>query len=148
MSEFLRELALLPLIMSAQAKAEAKAKSQAPKLLRCEVIPLADISVADDSGWREIDDERCTELQDVILDGSWGATALKGPSLIADDSGKLQFCTIDGKAILFDGKHLVTVLQFLKQDKYLKLPKEQLTWLCEPLEEIFNNGLKMEVGDG
>ena len=134
---------------AAKAKAEARntsVKAQAPKLIRNETVPLQAISIAEDSGWRETDEERCTELQAIILDGGWGATALKGPSLIADDGGKVQYPIEDGKAILFDGKHLVKVLQTLKEEKHLQCPKEELgDCLADPLEEIFINGLKMEV---
>ena len=131
---------------TAKAKAKAAAKAKAPKLIRSETLPLQDISVAEDSGWREIDSERVEELEKVILDGGWGATSLKGPSLISDDSGKLQHSTTDGKTVLFEGKHLVQALLNLKNGKYDVIPMEEMgDWLVEPLEEIFKSGLKMEV---
>ena len=86
----------------AKAKAKAQAKAQAPKLIGGMEIKLDDISIEEDSGWREIDEDRCDELEAIILDGGWGATSLKGPSLIADDGGKVQYSTCDGKAKLFE----------------------------------------------
>ena len=125
--------------MSSAATAKAKVKAQAPKLIGSKEIKLEEISIAEDSGWREIDEDRCQELEAIILEGGWGATSLKGPSLIADDGGKVQNSTVDGKAILFEGKHLVKVLQVLEQTKFKVCPKEDLDWLVEPLEEIFHS---------
>ena len=132
---------------TAAAKAKAKAKAKAPKLISSETVLLRDLSVAEDSGWREIDSERVIELTNTILEGGWGATSLKGPSLIADDSGRLLNSTTDGRIILFDGKHLVQALQNLLNDKYNAglSAEDNSEWLVEPLEEIFKSGLKMEV---
>lgn len=77
------------LIAGSPANMPPKARSAAPsamaKFLRNERHKLCEISVSEMSGWRELDPERVAELRAMILDGGWGATALAGPSLVADN---------------------------------------------------------------
>ena len=133
--------------MPAKAKAKAKGQAKAPKLLRSVTHKLAEISTAEDSGWRDVDAARVQELETIIYEGGWGATSLKGPSLISDNGGKVMHSTTDGNVILFDGKHVVAALRNV-YDQYASKSEEEragLEWLSEPLEEVLTKGLKMEV---
>ena len=47
-----------------------------------EVVSLDAVSLADDSGWHDLDPARVEELSAMIFGGNLGATALAGPSLI------------------------------------------------------------------
>ena len=61
-----------------------KLKTGTVNLLRHEMHKLCELSTADDSGWREVDQDRVAELEVMIFEGNWGATALAGPSLVAE----------------------------------------------------------------
>ena len=72
-------------------------------------IPLADLSVAEDSGWRATDPKRVQELLDLFLSGQYGLGILKPPSVLVFD-GAPQLAE-DGRRRLNDGKHTICALQ-------------------------------------
>ena len=51
-------------------------------------IPLDDISVAEDSSWRDLDSKRVEALEKVIYQGDFGNTTLTKPSLLCDQADK------------------------------------------------------------
>ena len=65
-----------------------------------DIIQLDAVSLAEDSGWCELDGGRVDELVAMILDGYWGATSLAGPSLVAQGGHKL-ISVEDGKFVIF-----------------------------------------------
>ena len=74
-----------------------------------EVIQLDDVSLVEDSGWHEMDGGRVDELAATILDGTWGATSLACPSLVAQGGHEL-ISVEDGKFVIFNGKHITQAL--------------------------------------
>jgi hypothetical protein len=74
-----------------------------------EKLRLDEVSLASDSGWRELDNERVDELVAVIMQGSWGMTSLAGPSIVSE-GGTKQCSAEDGKFVIFNGKHIVKAL--------------------------------------
>ena len=65
---------------------------------------LSDLSTAEESGHREIDQVRVNEFVDLFRSGRYGRGLLRGPGVIrgmTDGSGKM---------LLEDGKHTVSAL--------------------------------------
>ena len=62
--------------MAARPKAQATAKSTMSAIVRHEVVPFDNASLAGDSGWRELDPERVDELVNMIVEGNWGCDQL------------------------------------------------------------------------
>jgi hypothetical protein len=89
-------------------------KSTMATIIGHEVVALDSVSLGTDSGWRDLDSERVDELVAMIVEGSWGATSLAGPSLIAASGTKLTSCE-DGKYIIFNGKHVVKALMVARE---------------------------------
>ncbi len=69
------------------AAEKAPKKSTMAVIVGHEMHTFDAVSMGGDSGWRDVDPERVAELVQMIMDGSWGATSLAGPSLVAE-SGK------------------------------------------------------------
>ena len=46
-------------------------------------VPLEDISVNEDSGWRDVDEAEVDKFYQIILDGDYGNTTLKAPTVRA-----------------------------------------------------------------
>ena len=121
-------------------------KHEGPQFLTSTVVKLCEISVANDSGWRDIDDARVQELEAVILDGSYGATSLAGPSLLAED-GKPMHSTTDGGYILNNGKQIAHALQhiFAKVASVSEAERDDAAWLNTALRRVFDEGLRMDI---
>ena len=79
-------------------------------------LPLDDISVAEDSGWRVLDEDRVSELLDVFKHGDFGATTLAMPSILCDDDSKPILSREDGRARLNNGKSTVAALKKLREE--------------------------------
>ncbi len=56
--------------------------------LRTERVKLADLSLAGDSGWRDLDESRVGQLEEVLYRGDFGNTTLAKPSVLCDQSDK------------------------------------------------------------
>ena len=115
-----------------------KGKNEAAAIVRVETHKLCEISVAEDSGWRDQDNERVQELTASIMEGNWGFTSLAGPSLVAENDRVLA-SAIDGGLILFNGKHIVLALLSV-EGQYRAMSDEHKAaahWLTESLEEVF-----------
>ena len=95
------------------AKPVGKKVRVAPRTLQENTtISLDDISVGPDSGWRDIDPTRVTELQTIFEGGEYGETLLRKPSILAQ-SGQPLRCK-DGLLKLGDGKHTIQALLALR----------------------------------
>ena len=90
-----------------------KSKTLAAAHLGTERIPLEEISVADDSGWRELAQGHVAELRATILNGDYGSTTLAKPSLLVDQADKIVLSGVDGCYVINNGKHFVAALQQL-----------------------------------
>ena len=112
-------------------KANTPAPAYAPVYVESKLLKLDDVSVAHDSGHRDIDDDRVQELfEKVILAGRWGQASLSRPKLRPVEKF-IFLCLIvtvgfrrytpdgrpmtaaDGRSKLADGKHCVTALKIL-----------------------------------
>ena len=63
-----------------------------PKFLRSEILPVGEVSISGESGWRAQDRGRITELLADFKSGAYGQNTLAPPSLIGDNT-----CVCDGK---------------------------------------------------
>ena len=102
--------------------------------------------MAADSGWREVDGERVAELEAMILDGNWGATALAGPTLMSEGDAVMT-SSEDGGLILFNGKHIICALHLVAA-RYSAMSASEgslAAWVCPRLESIFKEGMRFEI---
>ena len=83
-----------------------------PRTIGDITLSLEDISIADDSGWRPIDDTRVAELKNAFLRGEYGQNLLRKPSVLL--SNNVPVMSRDGLRRLADGKHTVAALQELQ----------------------------------
>ena len=116
------------------------------------VEDLAGISIADDSSWRDVDEERVEQPVRTVEDGNFGKTSLAGPSLIAEN-GVPTVSSEDGRLRLLNGKRWVAALQ-RKHDWRAGLPatekanqRAELAWLVAPLVDALEKGLSFTVYD-
>ena len=79
-----------------------------PKFLRSEILPVGEVSISGESGWRAQDRGRITELLADFKSGAYGQNTLAPPSLIGDNT-----CVCDGKHRLDNGVQCVAALQIL-----------------------------------
>ena len=56
------------------------------KIVDCKRLMLDELSVAEDSGWRELDAERVAEMADLFRAGDYGATTLAPPSVLFSEA--------------------------------------------------------------
>ena len=109
-------------------------------------VPIDGISVAEDSGWRDLVPERVTELiEDVIKSGDWGSSILAGPKLVVDSHKKRVESSHDGLWILDDGKHIVKALQQVWEEFEETVDTDdQPAWLDGELLTVFRDGLRVD----
>lgn len=128
------------------------------------VVKLEEISLADDSGWRELDAERVSELCEVIKGGSYGATSLMGPSLVQQDN-KMVLSATDGRFVIYNGKHFISALlrcqelagvgvstpatgvgvSALAATDGPTTAEGQMEWLTDQLVDVFTQGLSVAL---
>ncbi|HJO96325.1 MAG TPA: hypothetical protein QF753_23265 [Victivallales bacterium] len=107
-----------------------------------------DLSLAEDSGWRELDEESTALYVKMIKAGSWGATALRPPRL-----NNRKCSLVDGKYLLDDGKKITSAIVFLigelgGEDKIKEMKEEDRPdWLLEPLYAIMCGEWNLEIVD-
>ena len=105
-------------------------------------LPLDDLSVAEDSGWRATDPKRVQELLDLFLSGQYGLGILKPPSvLVFDGAPKLAS---DGRRRLNDGKHTIRALQEAATILADEEKSMQHEW-SEALLRVLREGVKVSV---
>ena len=125
------------------AKATKPKKAFAPKIVGSTRIPLDDLSVAEDSGWRDEDEERVIELVQMIKDGQWGATTMAKPSVL-QGAGNVLISAIDGRTLLNNGKQVVIALSRVRQEIDLNTVAD-MEWSVDDLEETFKTGLHVDL---
>ena len=86
-----------------------------PTVLSTEVIPLKDISVAEDSGWRPTDPGRIADLRKRFETGECGMGVRAIPSIRTGSDGHKMLSTHDGCFRLSNGKATVNVLKAVKR---------------------------------
>ena len=144
--------------MHVKARANAAVNAK-PKILKTDRILLADISVQEDSGWRELDPERVSELQSSFEGGEYGIGILTIPSMLCVD-GKVKESTFDGRGCLNNGKSTVAVLKQLERESQQEsqIAEPGVTagtagegseacppsWVCGELADIFESGLRCD----
>ena len=95
-------------------------------------VSLDDLSLEEDSGWRDVERSHVEELKLKILQGEYGQTTMTPPSLLLDQNDLAMNSSIDGKYILDNGKHWIAALVDIKQ-VYEEI-KQQLVAACPPRE--------------
>ena len=104
-----------PLTKASGPKSSAGTKAlAAPKVVVASMtVAIEDVSLAEDSGWREIDQARVAELRQSFEGGQYGMNLLKKPSLL-QESGQRLTCK-DTLLKLADGKHTFQALSDIKK---------------------------------
>lgn len=127
--------------------ASRAASTQGAHFKRTERVLLDSLSIADDSGWRQLDEERVNELEAAFFEGGFGQTALAGPSVV-HVQGQPLFSAHDGGAVLFNGKHCVAALMRVRE-KWLQAVAGSPApdWLTGPLLSVFEEGLFVSIYD-
>lgn len=88
-----------------------KQDSQGPKTaIDKKQVKLNDLSIASESGHRELMPQRVSELRDLFLRGRYGRNLLMGPGIIEGQMDAM------GRHVLEDGKHTVAALMECQQD--------------------------------
>ena len=128
--------------MAAAAVATPPKNSKMAKQIRTQLVPLQEVSLAKDSGWRDVDEGHVATLKAMITRGDWGSTTLAGPSLIAE-GGKIIFSKEDAKFVIFNGLQIVSALLRLKTEIDGKSTEEceTLPWWDDAIARIFQHGL-------
>ncbi len=120
--------------------------AQAPRVIDNRRIKLDDISIAEDSGWRELDEERIQELTVAFKNGEFGQTTLGCASVTADQQDKLKTSRHDGRYRLSNGKSTVAALQALAAEyRAAEGTKEGPPWAKGALLEVLACGLRVDV---
>ena len=106
-------------------------------------IPLLELSVAEDSGWRSLDATHVATLEETVRGGAWGQTTLVRPSVL-HENGKKCTSAEDGRYMLNNGLHAVKALMNVAAE--LDTMAESPIWLNAELAEIFSgDGLLVDV---
>ena len=132
--------------MAAAAVATPPKNSKMAKQIRTQLVPLQEVSLATDSGWRDVDEGHVATLKTMITRGDWGSTALAGPSLIAEGS-RIILSKEDAKFVIFNGLQIVSALLRLKTeiDGKSTAECETLPWWDDTIARIFQHGLLFVV---
>ena len=102
-------------------------------------IPLDELSVAEDSGWRSLDASHVKTLEETVRGGAWGHTKLVRPSVL-EEGGKKSTSAEDGRYLLNNGLHAVKALMNLAAELEAADSGGSPDWLNEELAEIFSGG--------
>ena len=79
-----------------------------------ETLDVDDISIGEDSGWRDLDLQESEKIERRLREGHYGQTQLPLPSVVT--VGRRRQFAADGLALLNNGKKIVYVLQKLKKE--------------------------------
>ena len=132
---------------------------------KTERVTLNQISVAEDSGWRDPADDHVEALKKIVLGGEFGSTTLAKPSLLMDTSGREVVSSCDGCYVINNGKQFIMALQqletsFKEAQAVVEAAKavaegseaacppeeEQLwpAWLLPDLRKVYTDGLLVD----
>ena len=108
-----------------------------------ERIPLTELSVAEDSGWRSLDESHVKALEETVRGGAWGQTTLVRPSVLHEGEKKCKSAE-DGRYVLNNGLHAVKALMNVAAE--VETMAESPIWVNTELAEIFSGcGLLVDV---
>ena len=119
-----------------------------PAVLKTERMRLQEISVEEDSGWRDLCEERAEELYISFKGGEYGIGILTIPSILC--VGNVPKMSVhDGKACISNGKATVVALKRLFEEcqKETKGEGEEACpppWAAGELYDIFEQGLRCD----
>jgi len=100
-------------------------------------IPLTKLSVAEDSGWRSLDESHVKALEETVRGGAWGQTTLVRPSVLQEGEKKITSAE-DGRYVLNNGLHAVKALKNVAAE--VETMDESPIWMNSELAEIFSGG--------
>lgn len=104
-------------------------------------LPVMDISIRPESGWRDIQDTVVAQFQEAFIE-SFGMSILGGVKVLVSQRGESTediSSDVDGKYLLDDGKSTVVALQNLFT--LYEAGKLQEDACCEALLSVFKDGL-------
>ena len=139
------------LALRAAMPAKIAQRAMAPKVIKdAERVQIHEVSIEQDSGWRDLDDKRVKELLANFLDGDYGANILRKPTLLWEGGaqGALKLSG-SGYYQLSDGKSTFAALK-LAQARYaeeLKKPEAEQTvaWSEKLLDAFGTAGVDVQV---
>jgi len=122
------------------------AKVFAPKtILESHNVEVDDVSIEDDSGWRDLDPRRVQQLVETFIAGDFGTNILRKPSILMEN-GTAQTAS-NGKIRLSDGKAtfaaLAEVQRMIAEDQK-KPAEEQKAW-SEKLLVALTSGVEVSA---
>ena len=85
-----------------------------PTILKTERVKLEDISICEDSGWRESDPREIAILTEKFKAGEYGNGILTIPSILCWDE-KPKVSTEDGRYLINNGRSTISALKMLQQ---------------------------------
>ena len=132
--------------MAAKAKANASkatAINGRPQILKTERVKLDDISVCEDSGWRERDSGEIAILREKFKAGEYGIGILTIPSILCWDEKPKCSCD-DGRYLINNGMSTISALKDLFQDASKHCEEDAPDWVAGELAEIFKSGLRCD----
>jgi len=93
--------------------------------------------VAEDSGWRTLDESHVKALEETVRGGAWGQTTLVRPSVLQEGEKKCKSAE-DGRYLLNNGLHAVKALKNVAAE--VETMDESPIWINSELAEIFSGG--------
>ena len=98
--------------MAAPKKSAQRAVNGRPSVLKTERVMLDDISVCEDSGWRDVDAGEIAILREKFRAGEYGIGILTIPSILCWN-GQPKNSSDDGRWLLNNGKSTISALKEL-----------------------------------
>ena len=113
------------------------------EVIKTGVLPLENISLADDSSWRDTDEEQVTKFGKLIENGDYGNTTLSMVAQVLCDKDGVAIMASDGRAKLANGKRFTAAL--LKKKIYITTVKDAggpiPSWAENPhIVKVFSEG--------
>jgi hypothetical protein len=123
-----------------------KKQMMTTKFLRTERHKPSQVSVADDSSWRNLDQELVDGHIRTIHAGDYGNTSMEQPTLMAE-GGVVRVSTHCGGAILRNGKQWMAAMQFIEKEVagMSETARADCEWLVDTLVDHLANGLPLQV---
>ena len=104
------------------ATANTKYVDRRPQIFHTgQLLDVDDISIADDSSWRDLDAADCELIEADLRDAKYGQTQLAPPSIVT--VGRAEQVASDGLLRLNNGKKMIFVMQKLKKEHKNRLAR-------------------------
>ena len=98
----------------------------APEVFDTKRLLLKEVSLAEDSGWRDLDEDRVRELVSNFKDGAYLLVIMQSPAVLCVDD-KPAVSSVDGKLVLCNGKSTIAALAQLASE-YQASKDQPPTW--------------------